>query len=236
MLICLLSFSYPILLYPSVQPVAIDLLSTYFAATMKPLRLLVLFAHPRFEDSLTHQALMTAYEGLTSLEIRDLYELYPDFNIDVAAEKAALLESDLIIWQHPLYWYSCPPLLKQWIDMVLEFGWAYGPGGNALEGKYFLQVVSSGGSREVYSTTGRNRFTLNTFLTPFNQTIQLCKAHYLPPFAVQGTHRLSSTERQNATLNLQQALQVLQQAVPLESLQQFELLNDWINSVTTVKP
>jgi glutathione-regulated potassium-efflux system ancillary protein KefG len=161
--------------------------------------------------------------------------LYPDFNINVAAEKTALAENDLIIWQHPLYWYSCPPLLKQWIDMVLEFGWAYGPGGNALEGKYFLQVVSSGGSRAVYSPEGRNRFTINTFLTPFNQTVRLCKAHYLPPFAVQGTHRLEAVERQNYTENLQSALHALQQNIPLEELKSYDLMNDWMNSTSKPK-
>ncbi len=196
---------------------------------MKPIRILVLFAHPRFEDSLTHQALFAAYQGIAGIQIRDLYELYPDFNIDVATEKAALAENDLIIWQHPLYWYSCPPLLKQWIDMVLEFGWAYGPGGNALEGKYFLQLVSSGGSRAVYSSEGRNRFTLPTFLSPFNQTVHLCKAHYLPPFAVQGTHRLTGLERQNYAEKFRLALMALQQAVPLEELKKFDLMNDWVD-------
>ena len=57
-----------------------------------------------------------------------MYEKYPDFNIDVDYEKKLLEKNQIIIWQHPFYWYSAPPLLKQWIDLVLEFGWAYGPG------------------------------------------------------------------------------------------------------------
>jgi len=194
---------------------------------MQPLRILVIFAHPRFEDSITHKVLFSTYAEFKHLLIRDLYELYPDFNIDVAAEKEALLAHDLIIWQHPLYWYSCPPLLKQWIDMVLEFGWAYGPGGNALEGKFFMQLVSSGGSREVYSTEGRNRFTLNTFLTPFSQTVLLCKAHYLPPFAVQGTHRLLPADLNAFAKNYTTVLKQLQQAIPLAELKTLELMNDW---------
>ncbi len=54
--------------------------------------------------------------ALNDVTACDMYELYPDFNIDVEAEKA----HDLIISQHPRYWFSCPPLMKQWIDLVLE--------------------------------------------------------------------------------------------------------------------
>ncbi len=70
------------------------------------------------------------------------------------------------MWHHPIYWYSCPPLLKQWIDLVLEVGWAYGKGGEQLRGKWILNAVSSGGSREVYQEEGRNRYTLRQFLAP----------------------------------------------------------------------
>ena len=197
---------------------------------MQPLRVLIIFAHPRFEDSRTHQALIAAVKGLDAITIHDLYELYPDFNINVEREKEALLAHDIIIWQHPLYWYNCPPLLKQWIDMVLEFGWAYGPGGLALEGKYFMQAVSSGGSREVYATEGRNRFSLNTFLAPFNQTVHLCKAHYLPPFAVQGTHSLEAAAIADFAQTFATLLIKLQKEVPLVELKAFEQLNDWMTT------
>ena len=38
------------------------------------------------------------------VEIRSLYQLYPDFNIDIAAEQDALARADLIIWRHPMQW------------------------------------------------------------------------------------------------------------------------------------
>ncbi|WP_205416490.1 NAD(P)H-dependent oxidoreductase, partial [Escherichia coli] len=51
----------------------------------------------------------------------------------------------LVVLQHPMQWYSFPPLLKLWIDKVLEHGWAYGHDGNALVGKDCLWAVTSGG-------------------------------------------------------------------------------------------
>ena len=78
--------------------------------------------------------------AIPEITFHDLYEKYPDFNIDVENEKRLLADHQIIIWHHPFYWYSAPPLLKQWIDLVLEFGWAYGPGGNALEGKILFQL------------------------------------------------------------------------------------------------
>lgn len=157
-------------------------------------KVLILFAHPRLEKSRINRCLLDSVPKDIPITVNDLYERYPDFNIDIEAEKKLLLEHDVMVWQHPFYWYSCPPLLKQWIDMVLELGWAYGPGGTQLAGKEILSVITTGGTAEAYTHEGRNRFTIEELLAPFNQTAYLCKMTYLPPFAVQGTHRLTDTD------------------------------------------
>ncbi len=154
-------------------------------------KILVLFAHPKFEHSAANQALIHAITGLENVEIRDLYELYPEFNISIQKEQEVLFEAEVVIWQHPFYWYSCPPLLKQWIDLVLEFGWAYGPGGVYLKNKYILNAITSGGTKETYGLEGRNRFTIKELLQPFEQTAKLCLMNYLPAFHLAGTHRIS---------------------------------------------
>lgn len=153
-------------------------------------KILILFAHPLFEKSRIHKAMIKAVPDSPNIFIHDLYERYPDFNIDIRHEQELLLKHDIIVFQHPLYWYSIPPLLKQWIDMVLQFGWAYGPGGEALKGKILFHAASAGGREEVYSTEGRNRYTIQQFLAPLEQTARLCKLNYLPPFMVHGTHIL----------------------------------------------
>ena len=153
--------------------------------------ILILLAHPRLEKSRVNAALLRAVPRIPGITVRDLYEEYPDFGVDVKREKDLLLGHDIIVWHHPFFWYSSPPLLKAWIDTVLEVGWAYGPGGVALKGKVAFNAITSGGPREAYSHEGRNRFTVREFLAPFEQTAILCHMSYLPPFVVQGTHRLS---------------------------------------------
>src|SRR5262245_41301479 len=93
----------------------------------KPARVTVFFLHPFRRRSRTNAALRAAVEGAPGIALRDVYEMYPDFGIDVAAEQAALVRTDVIVLQHPVQWYSCPALMKEWIDAVLEWGWAYGP-------------------------------------------------------------------------------------------------------------
>ena len=157
-------------------------------------KVLILFAHPRLEKSRINRRLLESIPADLPVTLHDLYEQYPDFNIDVEAEKKLLLDHDVIIWHHPFYWYSCPPLLKQWIDMVLELGWAYGPGGTQLAGKTAFNVITTGGTQEAYAHEGRNRFTINELMAPFDQTAFLCKMKYLPAFTIQGTHRLTDDQ------------------------------------------
>lgn len=157
---------------------------------VKSPKILVLIAHPRYEDSIVNQSLIEGIKNLPFVTIQDLYEEYPDFDIDIKREQQLLLEHDIIVWQHPFYWYNCPPLMKQWIDLVLTYGWAYGKNGEQLKGKYIFNCVSAGGSKQVYSHEGRNRFTINEFLYSFNQTAKLCHMTYLPPFVV---HQANST-------------------------------------------
>lgn len=154
-------------------------------------RVLVLFAHPRLEKSRANRRLIASIPRDERVTFVDLYERYPDFDIDVPAEQAQLLAHDIVVWHHPLYWYNAPPLVKQWIDLVLAFGWAYGPGGTALGGKTLFHVVTTGGAEAAYQHEGMHGWTLAEFLRPLERTATLCGIQWLPPFALHGTHRLS---------------------------------------------
>ncbi|HEX2606664.1 MAG TPA: NAD(P)H-dependent oxidoreductase [Flavisolibacter sp.] len=157
-------------------------------------RLLILFAHPLLEKSRVHHQLLEQAKNIPDVTINDLYQNYPDFDIDIEKEKNLLLQHDIIIWQHPFYWYSAPALLKQWQDLVLEHGWAYGKKGTALQGKKAFNVMTSGGASEAYAEGGYNRYPIHDYLKPFEQTALLCRMTYWPPFWVNGVHRMDQHE------------------------------------------
>ncbi|MEO6362378.1 MAG: NAD(P)H-dependent oxidoreductase [Caldimonas sp.] len=160
---------------------------------------LVLVAHPELEQSRANGRLLrTARDlqrgGSGRFEVRDLYALYPDYCIDVAAEQAALAAARLVVWQQPIHWYGMPPLLKLWVDDVLSFGWAYGPGGTALRGKDLWLVASTGGPEDSYRPDSYNRYFFDAFLPPYEQTAALCGMRFLPPLMLHGAHKASEAE------------------------------------------
>jgi glutathione-regulated potassium-efflux system ancillary protein KefG len=159
-----------------------------------PQRILVLLAHPAHRRSRANAALRAAAQAVEGVTLHDLYETYPDFLIDVDHEQALLLRHDVIVFQHPVYWYSSPAILKEWQDLVLEHGFAYGRAGTALAGKALLSAVTAGGTEAAYGPEGLNRHSIAEFLRPFEATARLCRMRWLPPFILHGTHLLDAAE------------------------------------------
>jgi len=157
---------------------------------------LIIAAHPHLEHSRVNDALMRAAGklGREHVEVRDLYGLYPDYLIDVAAEQALLAQAQLVVWQHPIQWYSMPPLMKLWVDDVLAFGWAYGPRGTALKGKDLWLVTTTGGPADSYRPDRYNRYFFDAFLPPYEQTAALCGMRFVPPLVLHGAHRVNAAE------------------------------------------
>jgi glutathione-regulated potassium-efflux system ancillary protein KefG len=178
-------------------------------------RILILFAHPALEKSRVQAELLSAIKGMQGVTLHDLYEVYPDLNIDVRHEQSLLLQHDIILLQHPFYWYSAPAIIKQWQDLVLQHGWAYGASGTALRGKKMGNVVTAGGPEMTYSKEGWHGHTLSEFLLPFKQTAILCNMQYLPPYAIYGTHRLADPQIQEQAIAYRNMLEKLRHGEPL---------------------
>ena len=190
-------------------------------------KILILFAHPRYESSLVQQRLSMAAQGVRGVTFRDLYELYPDFDVEKEQEQELLISHDMIILQHPFYWYSCPPLLKQWIDLVLEHGWAYGKEGNSLKGKKMFNAISTGGNPDAYKAGGFNRFTIAQFLAPFDQTARLCNIEYYPPFVIHGTHMATRSDIEKAGISYKRLLEgLVADQYPDSSIKKLTYLNE----------
>lgn len=190
-------------------------------------KILILFAHPALEKSRINIKLAAAVKKLSDITFNNLYENYPDFYIDVVKEQQMLLMHDIIVWQHPFYWYSSPALLKEWFDLVLQHGFAYGEKGRALEGKKVLSIVSTGGRSEVYTREGRNHYSIIQFLVPFKQSANLCRMEYLPPYIIHGSHSITEAEIDQHVMQYVQLLSDLRdETLDTSSLDSVEYLND----------
>jgi glutathione-regulated potassium-efflux system ancillary protein KefG len=192
-------------------------------------KILILFAHPALEKSRVNKRLIRDVKSINNITLNDLYEEYYDFNIDVEREKKLLVEHDIIIFHHPFFWYSTPALLKQWEDLVLEHGWAYGSKGTALIGKKLMNIITTGGTSQAYTKESINRHTIREFLIPIEQTAKLCGMIYLPPYLIQGTHRLTEKEIDDYASKYIQLLKGLSEdKFKTEDLIRFETINDFL--------
>jgi glutathione-regulated potassium-efflux system ancillary protein KefG len=141
--------------------------------------------HPNFEVSRGNRILADSVKGAENVLFRDVYGEIAGRGFDVAKEQKLLLDHDLIVFQHPFYWYSCPPLMKEWEDVILERGFAYPPGvGDKLNGKHWLSVITTGGPQDAYRSGGFNNYTISELMRPFQQTANLCGMKWLPPIVV----------------------------------------------------
>ena len=146
------------------------------------MKILVNLFHPHLDSSRVNRAWAQRLAAQPDITVRDIYALYPEGRIDIAAEQQALLAHDRLVFQHPFYWYSVPPLMKQWLDEVLTHGWAYGSTGKALAGRKIALAVSLGAPAEDYRADGAFGCTVSEVLRPFELTAKYCNADYRPPF------------------------------------------------------
>jgi len=150
----------------------------------------VVLAHPYPDRSRANRLLARAVDDLPGVAFRSLYDLYPDFAIDADAERAALAASEVVVWQHPVLWYTAPALQKLWFEQVLTPGWAYGPGGDALRGKPCLWVATTGGDGGDYATDGVHGHLFDVFAGVVRQTARFCGMQWLDPLVVHAANRL----------------------------------------------
>lgn len=140
---------------------------------------LVIVSHPDLAESQTQQFFLQGIGNESSLKVHHLDALYSDGVIDVEEERALLKKYDRVVFQFPFYWYSMPALLKQWLDTVLDeeeiFNWAI---------KELGVVVMIGVAEKEYGAGGRELFTIDEYLRPFQGIANKLNVSYLPVFPV----------------------------------------------------
>ncbi len=172
-------------------------------------KILILFAHPAFEKSRINRILVNEIETVKGVTFHDLYEWYPEMDIDVKAEQELLIEHDIVLFQYPFFLFGVPALLKEWMDLVLVYGWAFGSNGNALKGKWACHVITTGGNKASYSKEGYNRFTMKELLVPLEQAACLCGMRYLPPYVIHGTNVMKPERMQEHAEHYREMLRLL---------------------------
>ena len=156
---------------------------------------LVIAAHPNITNSVINKAWLERLrqeEG--NVTVHELYAAYPDGTIDVEREQQLLLEHDRIVFQFPFYWYSNPSLLKEWQDVVLAYGWAYGSQGTKLHGKEFMLAISTGGPEAAYQAGGYNQYSMSELTKPFQAMANLTGMRFLPTFTLQGVMSIAKEQ------------------------------------------
>ena len=202
-----------------------------------PNKILILFAHPSQHRSEINLPLIKASSSVEHVTVVDLYAEYPDYCIDIDREQQRLREHDVIVFMFPLYWYSTPAILKEWQDLVLEYGFAYGHDGTALHGKTLLCAITAGGTENAYETNGYNHFSIRELLRPIEQTATLCGISYLPPYALFGSRTaLEDGKLEEHIENWQQILICLQQnRIDLDQAAQADKLNECVSLANGVE-
>ena len=146
-------------------------------------KVLIISGHPDLDRSLANRTILADLEDVPGLSVTEhrLDRLYPDFRIDVAAEQAALVDADIIVWQFPFHWYAMPALMKKWVDDVLLRGFAYATGGDRLKGKPLILSFTTGAPAAAYAHGQPMNYTIEEFLPPLRQTAMLCSMDLQPP-------------------------------------------------------
>ena len=191
--------------------------------------ILIILAHPNFTQSQINRKLLESVESLSNVTVNDIYDVYPDGIINIEAEQKKIEQADIIVFQHPFYWYSAPALLKEWIDLVLQYNYAYGPKGKVLAGKKWLSVVSTGSAESTYKQDGMNKFTVRQLLAPFEQTANLCNMTFVPPIVAYCARTLVADNNKltSVTHLYSSTLKALSQPeVELNSMLKLDTLNE----------
>lgn len=192
------------------------------------MKILILFGHPAYQRSIVNKALIQELDSISELTFHDLYAEYPELDIDIDREQQLLLDHDCIIFQFPMLWYSTPAIFKEWQDLVLEHGWAYGSEGTALKGKLFFTILTTGAPIEAYKPGGMQNFTIQELLVPITQTATRCNMSVLPPFVAHGAHHMPDDKLNNyceAYRNL--LVNIASDKLDIKKTQTLELLNHY---------
>jgi len=113
-------------------------------------------------------------------------DLYDD---EIKKEMEKLKRADYLIFIFPLWWASCPAILKGWIDRVFSCGFAWGMKNifhkGLMLGKRAAIFTTAGGDEGEYSESGDQQMTLTQSLNHIHRgSLAFCGFDVLPIHAI----------------------------------------------------
>ena len=156
------------------------------APMTSPPQALVIFADPALHRSRNSRRVADAVRSLPNVVVQDLYELYPDFYVDVRRERALLKDAALVIFAYQLSWYAMPALLKEWFDAVLKPEWSVDGGNPRLRGKSCWAAVGCNSLPGDYRPGARHGHPLGEYLASLEQTAHSLGMRWIEPEILYG--------------------------------------------------
>lgn len=139
-------------------------------------QLVILLAHPNFGESKANKALIEAVKGMNGVTVIELYNA--PFTIETY--KQAITEAGTVVFQFPFYWASAPSQLKKWCDEI------FGGLTSVIKEKKLLVATTTGSEYEAYRSGGRNQYTLDELLRPYQLLANHSGMVWQTPFVLYG--------------------------------------------------
>ncbi|ARO02282.1 NAD(P)H-dependent oxidoreductase [Lactiplantibacillus paraplantarum] len=167
------------------------------------MKTLVLFAHPNASSSTTmpfFEKAASVVEGVVWHSVESVYK----GQLNVQREQTFIKSFDRIVFQFPMYWYSCPANLKQYVDDV--FTRKFTIACKFLSKKELGLVVTTGDSARNFQAGSLEKFTFSELLRPFEAIANKTGMRYLRPLVVDQFQYKSVEEKQRLLVEYLQYL------------------------------
>lgn len=138
----------------------------------------VLLAHPDMTRSRMNTVLAAAAAEVKGVQVINIY----DYPLAADTYREVITRAKAIVYEFPFYWMSSPHLLKQWTDEVFM---AF-VGEGLIAGKEFMVVTTTGSEEAAYQHDGRNKYTMEEYLRPFEGQANHAKMQWNTPLVVYG--------------------------------------------------
>lgn len=162
------------------------------------MKTLVIVAHPQLANSSTESFLKAAADDENNVM---WHELKTPF--DISQEQELLKSATRIIFQFPLYWYSAPAILKQWLDEVWN---SQLTSSHLLKGRELGIVTTVAHSASAFQPGASQGYTIAEILRPYQALAYAMGMKYLSPLPIYQFAHQSEEERQSLFIHYQQYL------------------------------